>query len=115
MIWRARYAPGLKPFAVTRRDGPDPTPRHHCRNRSRRAAKARRPETIGFHLLIRHSSPITILVLARVRHDFVAKMARQQRWTGVILVGDLRAGGDDRLADPRYRLDDGCTEAGLVA
>jgi hypothetical protein len=63
MIWRVRQAPALEPFAATRRDSPDPTPRHHRRDKSRSAAQARRPETIGFHLLIRQSSPITILIV----------------------------------------------------
>ena len=74
MIWRARQVPALEPFTVTRRAGSDPTPGHHRRDESRSAAQARRPETIGFHLLIRQSSQITILV-ARIRLDFVANMA----------------------------------------
>src|SRR5438132_9090447 len=58
MIWRARQAPALEPFAAARRDSPDPRSRRHRRDKSRSAAQARRPETIGSHLLIRQSSPI---------------------------------------------------------
>jgi len=83
MVWRARQAPALEPFAATRRDSRDPTPGHHRRDKSRSAAQARRPETIGFHLLIRQSSPITILA-AKMRPDFVANMARQQTGRAII-------------------------------
>src|SRR5438132_158247 len=83
MIRRARQAPALEPFAVTRRAGPAPTPRHRRRDKSCSAAQARRPDTVGFHLLIGQSSPITILI-ADIRHEFVAKMARRQGRTGII-------------------------------
>src|SRR5207244_2897256 len=54
--------------------------------------QARRPETIGFHLLIGQSSPITILV-AKIRPDFVAKMARRQpRRPAAALGATLRRG-----------------------
>src|ERR1700751_5504494 len=39
----------LKPFAVTRRHGLDPTSKHHRRARSPGVAKAQPPEMIGFH------------------------------------------------------------------
>ncbi len=54
MIWRARQALTLEPVAAPRRDSPDPAPRRHRHDKSRSAAQARRPETIAFHLLIRH-------------------------------------------------------------
>jgi hypothetical protein len=41
------------PFAVTRRHELTPTARHHRRRKSRSAAQARQPATIGIHMLIR--------------------------------------------------------------
>ena len=54
----------LKPFAVTRRHGLDPTSKHHRRARSPGVAKAQPPEMIGFHLLIRLYLTLTHLGLA---------------------------------------------------
>src|SRR5882724_1817208 len=109
MIWRARQASAVEPFAATRRDSPDPRPRRHRRDKSRSAAQARRPETIGFHLLIRQSSPITILV-AKMRPEFVANMARQQPRGRQQLFALIRAGeigiplSDEDQPDPEQSI-----------
>jgi hypothetical protein len=63
MIWGDRQAPALERFTATRRDSPDPTPSHHRRDKPRSAVQTRPPEPISLHLLIRQSSPITILIV----------------------------------------------------
>jgi hypothetical protein len=71
IISRHRYAPGLKPFAVTRRHGLDPSSKHHRRERPPGAAKARRPEMIGFHLLIRQYLTLTDFIRRATRRAFL--------------------------------------------